>query len=260
VFQRKRGSVTIHFALNSRRFGVIYRHANPTNSPGDRTHQEGVMTIARRLTVLLVVPLLAFIGLGIFNWIQVTNVENRSKFVSANQIPSLAMLGNLTRSYADVRVAVRNDLLATNAAGQASARAAFEASAAQMGRLLNQYSDTLISDDQDRRLFNDYRELSRANIDGDRQVMALAEQGRHDEAAAFMAGTVSEIGEQLSETASQWIQHNEELAAAAGKSVVSSIEAYRRNMLIAVVAALALSGWLGLVTFRRIVDPIRGLE
>ena len=40
------------------------------------------MTIAKRLIILLVVPLLAFAGLGIFNWVQVTNVENSSRFVS----------------------------------------------------------------------------------------------------------------------------------------------------------------------------------
>jgi two-component system, sensor histidine kinase and response regulator len=218
------------------------------------------MTIAKRLIVLLVVPLLAFTSLGVFNWIEVTNVEERSLSISEDQIPSLATLGNLTRSYADVRVAVRNDLLATNDVGRASARAAFDKSGAEVNQLLDQYNGKLLSDDQDRRLFNDYRELSRANLDGDRQVMALVDQGRHDEAVALMAGTVSKIGDQLSETASRWIQHNEELASAAGKSAVDSVHAYRRNMVIAVVLALALSGWLGLLTFRRIVNPIRGLE
>jgi HAMP domain-containing protein len=222
--------------------------------------EKRIMTIAKRLTLLLVAPLVAFTGLGVFNWIEVTNVENRSLSVSEDQIPSLATLGNLTRSYADLRLAVRNDLLATNEAERASARAAFDQSAAEVNRLLGQYSGELISDDKDGRLLNDYRELSRANIDGDRQVMALADQGRHDEAVALMTGSVSKIGDQLSETASQWIQHNQEKAVAAGNSVVTSIHAYRRNMLIAVVVALGLSGWLGLQTFRRIVEPIRGLE
>ena len=80
------------------------------------------MTIARRLTILLVVPLLAFTGLGIFNWIQVTNIEERSKFVSQQQIPSLATLGNLARGLADLRVEVRGHLLATNDMARAAPR------------------------------------------------------------------------------------------------------------------------------------------
>src|SRR5262252_9160943 len=116
------------------------------------------MTIAKRLTILLVVPLLAFSGLGIFNWIEVTNVENRTLSISEDQIPSLATLGNLTRSYADLRLAVRNDLLATNDAGRASARAAFDKSVTEVNDLLSHYSGKLISDDEDRRNLNEYRE------------------------------------------------------------------------------------------------------
>ena len=117
----------------------------------------------------------------------------------------------------------------------------------------------MISDDKDRRLFNDYRDLTRSNIAGDRQIIALSAQGRHDEAMALLS-TVSPIGDHLAKTSGEWIQYNQELATGAGKSVVNSIEAYRRNMFIAVIVALFVSGWLGLLTFRRIVDPIRGLE
>ena len=106
----------------------------------------------------------------------------------------------------------------------------------------------------------DYRELSRSYISGAKQVIGLSAQGRREEAMALLNGPLAEAGARLTKTSGEWIQLNENLATVAGKSVVDSIEAYRRNMFIAVAAALILSGWLGLVTFRRIVDPIRGLE
>jgi PAS domain S-box-containing protein len=217
------------------------------------------MTIARRLIILLVVPILAFAALGIFNWTQVTNVKEQSKFVSERQIPSLATLGNISRALSDLRVALRNHLLATNEMQQAKAVAAFDASAVELNRLLNQYGDSMISNDQDRRLFDEYRDLNRNNIAGDRQIIALSEQGKHEEAMAMLA-TVSQIGNQLTKTSGEWIRHNEELATSAGKSTVRAIEVYRRNMFIALTGALILSGWLGLLTFRRIVNPIRALE
>ena len=50
------------------------------------------------------------------------------------------------------------------------------------------------------------------------------------------------------------------MAGIAGKTAVKAIENSRRNMLIAVAVALALSGILGFLTFRRIVHPICGLQ
>src|SRR5262249_11857841 len=150
------------------------------------------------------------------NWIQVTKVENQSLFVSEKQIPSLATLGNITRNYVELRVAVRNHLLATNALEKTEARLLFETSAAEVNRLLDQYGDSMISDDKDRRLFDEYRDLVGRNMAGDRQVIALSTQGRHDEALALLA-TVSQISQQLSITSAQWIEHNQELSGRAGK-------------------------------------------
>ena len=46
----------------------------------------------------------------------------------------------------------------------------------------------------------------------------------------------------------------------AGKAAFSTIAGWRRNLIIAGVIALTLSGWLGFVSFFRIVKPIQALE
>jgi CHASE3 domain sensor protein len=51
------------------------------------------MTIAKRLVLLVAVPLLVLIGLGIFIWSQLAEIEARSRFVAETQIRSLALLG-----------------------------------------------------------------------------------------------------------------------------------------------------------------------
>ena len=68
------------------------------------------MTIAKRLILLLAVPLLALLGLGIFSRLQLANIEERSRFVAESQVESLAMLGNVSRSFAELRVYVRSHL------------------------------------------------------------------------------------------------------------------------------------------------------
>ena len=218
------------------------------------------MTIAKRLFILLAVPLVALVGLGLFTRHQLSTIEGRSQFVSESQIPSLAVLGNLSRSFAELRVNVRSHLLTTNPAEIAKVRSAFEAREAEVTRLLSQYGDSLVSGDRDRRLLNDYRDSSREWITGAKQVMTLAAEGRREEGAALLNGSLVELGGRLSRVSSEWIQHNQDLATTAGKAAVDAISESRWKILIATSAAALFAGLLGVFTFRRIVKPIQALD
>jgi two-component system, sensor histidine kinase and response regulator len=218
------------------------------------------MTIAKRLIILLAVPLVALLGLGIFTRIQLSDIEVKSRFVAESRIVALATLGNLSRSFAELRVNVRSYLLATNETQRTAARAAFDEDERDVIRLLQHYADNLVVSDHGRRLLTQYQSLSQDWLAGAKEVMSLANTGRRDEAVALLNGRVSELGGHLSEVSSEWIKNNEEIATAAGGEAVASIEKLRWRMLMANSAALLLTGLLGFLTFRRIVKPIRALE
>src|SRR5215472_12872862 len=116
------------------------------------------MTIARRLVILLVLPLLAFIALGIFNWLEVENVKTQTRFVAEVQIPSLATLGNVMRTFAEMRADERDDILATNDAARAAVEAAFNREAANLDSLLEDYANSMVSDERDRHMMNDFQD------------------------------------------------------------------------------------------------------
>ena len=219
------------------------------------------MTIAKRLILLVAVPVAALLGLALFVRIQMSEIESRSRLVLETQVPSLAVLGNLSRTFADLRVNVRSYLLATNQVEQATARAAFDTREGEVNRMIQQYADTLISNDQDRRLLTDFREAYREWIAGARQAIALAEAGhREDAAGVLLTSPMTDIGQRLSKTSTDWIQLNETLANDEGKAALASIDGSRWKMTLANSAALLLTGILGVLTFRRIVRPIRALE
>jgi CHASE3 domain sensor protein len=144
------------------------------------------MTIAKRLILLLAVPLLALAGFGVFTRLQLTTIETRSRFVAELQVPSLAALGNISRTFAELRVQLRNHVLATSDAERVRVRATFDRDEAELNRLLDQYERSLISDDQDHRLLNDYRNQYRDWLDRVKQVMALAAAGRREEASEML--------------------------------------------------------------------------
>ena len=214
--------------------------------------------IARRLIVLLAVPLLVLSGLGIFMVRRLDQIESRGRFLVEKQVRSLAALGNISRSLERLRVDVRSHLLQADAAGQAKIRADFEASRAEFANQLGRYADAFVSDDRDRRLLDEYRGLSSDWIASAAQVISLAEAGRHDEAVALLMST-QENGERLGEASHEWIVYNESLATTAGEASMASIADARRDTLIAVGVGILLSGFLGYWTFRKIAPPIRSL-
>jgi len=219
------------------------------------------MTIARRLIVLLAVPLLTFFGLGLFMRAQLARIEDRTRFVAESRVIALARLGDISRSFAELRVNLRSQLLAKDDAERARARAAFNEDRAELSRLLADYADRRSTSDHGRRLLNDFRTGSERWVENAEAAMAMADAGRQEEAAALLFGpSIAGLGVTVSKVSLEWIKYNEEISTDAGQAALTAIDNSQTSLLGAVAAALALSGLIGFLTFRSIVTPIRALE
>ena len=219
------------------------------------------MTIARRLVLLLAIPLLTILALCFFAASQFVRVRALSRFVVNSQIASLAALGNVSRTNTEARVSIRNYLLTPLKAQKAQAEIALRQSETELDLLLSHYADTLISDDKDRRLLTEFKDLHLQWSAEVERVIAYSAEGRQDDALArFFTGALPRLGVRTDDVLTEWIRHNETLANNAGQATLAAIDASRRNLLIALVAAMVLSGILGFLTFRRIVRPIRALQ
>ncbi|MES2570937.1 MAG: MCP four helix bundle domain-containing protein, partial [Verrucomicrobiota bacterium] len=218
------------------------------------------MTIARRLMVLLAVPLLILIGIGIFTRQEMTRIEERTRFVAQSRLAALTRLGEISRIFAELRVCMRSFLLTTDPAAQAAARKAFNEDRAALARLVDDYADHRSTSDQGRRMLNEFRTMSQEWLAAADHAMSLTASGRKDEAISLLFGSMTEIASKANDASRGWIQYNEEIATSAGQAALAAIESSRRNLLIAVGFAQGVSAVLGFLTFRRIVHPIRALE
>ena len=130
-----------------------------------------------------------------------------------------------------------------------------------MNRLLQEYADGLVLGDKDRRLLGDYQTLSREWIAGAKQAMPLVDRRPGvRKPSIWSTAPVGELGVRLSKVSNEWIAYDQEAATAAGKESIAGIERFQRQMLMANSAAFLLTGLLGFLTFRRIVNPIQALE
>jgi len=218
------------------------------------------MTIAKRLMLLLAVPLVALLGLGVFTRLELSKVEDRSRFVAESRIAALATLGNLSRTFVEMRVNVRSYLLARNLTQQTEARAAFENNSKEVTRLLEYYADNLIASDQGRRLFGEYQLLSQEWTVKATKVMSLHDEGRADDAIVLLNDELAQIGNRLNKVSVEWTSNIETNATVAGKAAVTGIEEFRSRMLMANSVAILVTAVLGYLTFRKIVRPIQSLE
>ena len=218
------------------------------------------MTIGRRLFVLLTIPLAGLIGLGLFTARQLASIEDRSRFVAESRIVALATLGNLSRSFAELRINVRSHMLATIPERRAEARAHFDEDEREVNRLLREYADHLVLGDRDRRLLNEYQALSREYIVGARKVMSLVEDGDGAAAVEYFEKAIGDVGVRLSEVSNEWIAHDQQSASAAGAASVASIERFQRQARLSVLAIFLVTAVLCVITLRRIVNPIQALD
>jgi hypothetical protein len=70
------------------------------------------MNIAKRLVLLLAVPLLVFLVIGGVLDLQRHTIEDCGKHVAEPKLPGVEALGNITHRHAELRVDRRDDLLA----------------------------------------------------------------------------------------------------------------------------------------------------
>ncbi len=218
------------------------------------------MTIGKRLLILVAVPLVALLAFGILARIQLSRIEERSRFVAETQLGSLAALGNISGGFSELRLNARNHVLAADQNERAAVRKAFDENNRVLTRLLQHYADSFISDEHDRQLLDTFRESNRRFIVATTQVMGLAEDGRMDEARARFKSTVAPAGDTLANVFSEWIQYNKELGDRAAQTAQATIDETRSQMLAANAAALLLTGLLGVLTVRRILKPIHALD
>ncbi len=218
------------------------------------------MTIGKRLIALLAVPLVGLLALGILARVQLSTIEDRTRFVAESQLASVAVLGNISRHFAEIRVNLRSFLLATDQPHRAAARELFDEDDRELTQLLQQFGDSFVTDEHNRRLFDDFRTLRQQYIQEARQAMTLAESGRHDAAREYLETTISPLGVSLGNATTDWIDYNRDVGSRAARAALDAIDRTQTEIIAADVLALLLTGLLGVVTFRRLVNPIQALE
>src|SRR4029079_4175272 len=144
-------------ATESDRPGIVGRRVDDGRAGPAREGESKAMTIARRILILAGAAPLVLLALGALTHLDLARIESHSRFVAETQVPSLSALGNISRAFEEMRVALRDHVLAPDAVSRARSRRALELHKGELDELLRRYADGLVSDDRDRRLLDEFK-------------------------------------------------------------------------------------------------------
>jgi PAS domain S-box-containing protein len=218
------------------------------------------MNLAKRLVLLLAVPIVAFLALGALLGSQLRSIEDHGTYVADLQLPSVASIGHITRKRAELGVLLRDYLLAPGDKERARTLASFQTTENELNELLDNYADRLVSDERDRRQLGEFRDLTRQWNAEANKIMALHAAGERQEALDRAFRTLAPLGDRAHKIAGAWVEHNEQLARAGSSSTVTATRDLRWKWWVGNVLAVMITIALGIWTFRRIVVPLRSVE
>src|SRR5262249_28113721 len=149
---------------------------------------------------------------------------------------------------AELGILLRDYLLAPGDKERARTLATFRATETKLNQLLDQYADKLISDERDRRLLGEFRNVLGQWIAEANKVMALLAAGERQKALDRAFETLVPLGDRTHKTAGEWVEHNERLAREGSTTTVDATRDARWKWWLASALAVVLTVALGFWT------------
>jgi signal transduction histidine kinase/CheY-like chemotaxis protein/HPt (histidine-containing phosphotransfer) domain-containing protein/HAMP domain-containing protein len=218
------------------------------------------MTIARRLTILLALPLLALLFYSVVGYGQLSLARSRIDVVIHREVPSVVSIGRIARSLAAAQADVQELLQEPDKNRRMRAAQNYFDNKQEMTRELDRYLAEYVSDKTDLRLTVETRNQLLQWLNSADEIVKPGAGGQPGESLGAGHAPRRVQADRLIVDFDSWADYNAKLATGAGEEVLQS--ANRRANILTISAAMllltvAIVGWL---TYQRIINPIRSLK
>ncbi len=216
------------------------------------------MTIAKRLYVLMTVPVLLIVLLALLMRHELARIEERSRFLAEKVSPSLVLLAHLGHDVTKLTVDVHDHLHAD----APSATGELDASVIR-GEIVNairRYASEFVQDEHERKLLLRYEQLVTQWMQEADSILELSATGRKDEAVERLREGFGPLTLGLVTHFDDWVAYTEGLSARTREAALADITAARREVYLSAGGVMLAVAWLGTLLFRRIIPPIRRLR
>ena len=217
------------------------------------------MTIRLRLVLLLAIPVLALVLLGVVAHLESIRIERQMLFTKT-QLESLFTIGEVGRMVSNRQITLRNCIISKNPDECARSRESFTTASEGLRVLFRKYSDGLINDDEDSRIFREVRNLAdewNARAVG---ILGVLDAGKREQAEEQISSDFVLLGTKLSQLIEEWMAHNEQAGQDAGANLLHSLDRSRTILFTTGVLAIVIACVLGVFVVRSISKPLDRLR
>ena len=215
------------------------------------------LTVAQRLSALIVIAaigLCALAGLGLF---QIGQVYTAAGYANENTVPSLVTIDEAYESFFNLRLLAYQHVVANDAKLKADKEGKMQDERGKLDAALKKY-EALLSDDKDKALLASDRDALAAYEAQRKNLVALSNDGKTEEADALLIGGLREAAQQVNGAIMAHRNYNIELGRK-GASDALAIEKSARAMLAgASLVTLLLIVALGAMLVRSLLRQLGG--
>ncbi|MEO0055998.1 MAG: hypothetical protein RLZZ50_1945, partial [Verrucomicrobiota bacterium] len=218
------------------------------------------MTIAKRLYVLMTVPVLLILVLGVVMWRLLAGIEARSGYLTEKVTPGLAQLAHINHDVTRLGLSISDSSHGESSRDRSASRAAFTAARASISSALDTYAAAYVNEDGERVLLEEFRHNSRVWADMAARILDLTDAGRLPEAGRLLHAEFEPLTAKMLDCFDRWIAYNEDMALRSRAAMTERMEAARDQLLLTIAGMILAVSWLGALLFRQIIPPIRALR
>lgn len=221
------------------------------------------MSIAKRLSLLLAIPVLILIVLGVLIRQQLLRIEDKAEFMSENVARSFVKLAHFSHDVSELEDVLGTAAQVTNAAHLAELKVRFDDLGQEAIGLLRFYEKHLVADERDRQLIQQCRAAfdrwlaeARKNLSSGTAGQSQMDHAQLQTAVSLVSSGSAKV---LQQVLDDLIAYKEVLTQQVTASTMTTVQSARKDLFVAIAICLLLSALIGLLTSRSIISPIRSL-
>ncbi len=168
--------------------------------------------IATKIYIVILIALLGMIGISGMNHYQSEKIYNSANYATINTVPSVLLMSDALVKFYEIRIQIRNHILNPAPDKFATIEKRIQKEAEIVDKLLTIYSETMISNDEDKRLLDLDRALFMKFLTSIEPIIELSRQNKNDEAKNLLFGAALQIATEFDNTLNNHMDLKKKLA------------------------------------------------
>jgi len=217
------------------------------------------MTIAKRLLLLMLAPVILLTGLAILSWSQLNQIGKHAEALTDNITPSLVALNHLSHDIIQTRGNISVYLRTRDAVEAQRQVEAYARGKKATLAMLDRYETGYLVENE-KPLLDEFRRLSVESFNlSDRCFVDVSPGSRTEEADHFSAD-LEEVNQLRMAALDRWTDFNVVLAAERRESIIASLKNSRQQLWFTGLGMVIAVCWLGWLLFLQTVRPIQAIR